>query len=433
MAKNSNYREAFESSNDAIVCSDESGLIQLWNPAAEKMFGYEAVEAVGQPLTILMSTANQKKHQIGFSHFLLTGEPRTLGEIVEVNAQKKDGTILPIELSLSSRKRADGWHFTAIMRDISERNHLDDILKESESRFRSISESLPMGMHVYQLDADEKLVFIDSNPAADLMLGVDNSQLIGREIEQAFPSVVKSGMSQRFIEAARDGIAWQTEQLDYEDEKIIGAFEIYAFQISPGRMAAIFSNITERKQIEADLHRSESHLTTLTEAMVDAMFSVNMPERRITYANQAMRQLFGYSLEEVIGETTEMFYPDEAAFLAFGQKIQHSLARGESHIQSEEMLLAKNGNLFCAEVSTSFIYSDGVLSDVISIVRDISERKQAEGRVRESERMLKEAQRIGHMGNWEFDLIRDSAVFSDESYRIFGVSKDIIDGTFKSF
>ncbi|MDQ7002598.1 MAG: PAS domain S-box protein, partial [Ghiorsea sp.] len=67
---NSVYKELFHASLDAIVCSNETGRITLWNHAAEKMFGYSAEEAVGQPLTMLMSADDGCRHQAGFERFI---------------------------------------------------------------------------------------------------------------------------------------------------------------------------------------------------------------------------------------------------------------------------------------------------------------------------------------------------------------------------
>jgi PAS domain S-box-containing protein len=104
-------------------------------------------------------------------------------------------------------------------------------------------------MHFYKLQ-DEKLIFTGANPAADKLLGVENSQFIGKTIEEAFPSLIQTEVPQRYREAAANGIPWLTEQIDYEDGQIKGAFEVKAFQTTPQNMVAIFADITIRKQAE---------------------------------------------------------------------------------------------------------------------------------------------------------------------------------------
>jgi PAS domain S-box-containing protein len=128
-------------------------------------------------------------------------------------------------------------------------------LDESEERFGHILESSPMGIHMYNLESGNRLVFIGANPAAEKILGIDHQPLYGKTIEAAFPSLAETDIPNKYRRAAREGIPWQTEQITYRDEKIMGAFEVYAFQTQPNAMAVMFLDITERKQIEEDLNR----------------------------------------------------------------------------------------------------------------------------------------------------------------------------------
>jgi len=123
-------------------------------------------------------------------------------------------------------------------------------LRESESRFRSIIENTPVGMYMYRLEADGRLVFTGANPAADTILGISNAQFIGKTIEEAFPPLAQTEVPRRYREAAAAGTVWRTEQITYKDNQISGAFEVTAFQTTPGAMAAMFQDVTSRKQAE---------------------------------------------------------------------------------------------------------------------------------------------------------------------------------------
>ena len=142
----------------------------------------------------------------------------------------------------------------------SERKQAEKALQESEQKFRSIFENLPMGIHMYQLDPDGQLRFISANPAANEILGVDNTQYLGKTIYEAFPEIHKTEIPGRFKIIAEKGGFWKKEEIVYNDEKIEGAYENFNFQTSPGRMVSLFLETTERKQAEKALRESEEKL-----------------------------------------------------------------------------------------------------------------------------------------------------------------------------
>lgn len=120
-----------------------------------------------------------------------------------------------------------------------------------------------MGMHMYHLEPDGRLVFVGANPAADTILGVSHTQFIGKTIEEAFPPLKETEVPERYRLAAAKGELWQTEQIDYEDDQIKGAFEVQAFQAAPNKMIALFLDITRRKQAEHEIQRRNQELELL--------------------------------------------------------------------------------------------------------------------------------------------------------------------------
>jgi len=133
-------------------------------------------------------------------------------------------------------------------------------LRESEDKFRCIVNASPMGIHLYQLEEDGRLIFIGSNPAADKLLMTDNNAFIGLTIEEAFPPLLDSEVPERYRRAAREGESWHTEQINYKDKKLSGAFEVFAFQVSPGKIAVLFNEITERKQAQLALEQTNQEM-----------------------------------------------------------------------------------------------------------------------------------------------------------------------------
>jgi PAS domain S-box-containing protein len=139
--------------------------------------------------------------------------------------------------------------------DITELTEIEEKLRESQEHMTNLFNSIPIGIHMYHLFEDGRLVFIGANPAADKILRVDNMQFVGKTIEEAFPPLVKTEVPEKYREAAAEGKEWKTNRIDYEHEEIKGAFEVHAFQISPMYMVATFFDITERLKTEEQLKK----------------------------------------------------------------------------------------------------------------------------------------------------------------------------------
>ncbi len=154
-----------------------------------------------------------------------------------------------------------------------ESKRAEDAFRESEKKFRNIVEYSPMGIHMYKYDPDRGLIFTGGNPAADVILGVDNQQFVGKTIAEAFPPLVHTEIPKRYARVCVDGKSWNTEQIDYRDDKIKGVYEVYAFQTQPGTMAAMFLDITERKNTERALKTAydemESRVVDRTGELLD--------------------------------------------------------------------------------------------------------------------------------------------------------------------
>ena len=116
------YHAISDAAMDGIVMMDERGQISYLNPAAERMFGYPAAEAIGQNLHELLAALHHATDdQPALAHFFSTGQGEAIGRTIELQGRHRDGHELPLELSLSSFTHKDSWQAVAIIRDISER------------------------------------------------------------------------------------------------------------------------------------------------------------------------------------------------------------------------------------------------------------------------------------------------------------------------
>jgi PAS domain S-box-containing protein len=133
------YRQLTEATLDGIVVSDQQGRITLFNPAAERLFGYTAAEVVGQSLTCLMPLEYQPMHERGLERYLATRVSRIVGRAVELHGRRKDGVEFPIELALSAIELEGSGQggrpavqFLGAIRDLTERNRIRAVLVQNE-------------------------------------------------------------------------------------------------------------------------------------------------------------------------------------------------------------------------------------------------------------------------------------------------------------
>ena len=128
-----NYRQLIEAAQDAIICIDEKGIIFLWNESAEKIFGYSKYEIIGQPLTTIVPEKYQTAYQEGFNLFSTSDKNTISDKPVEVSGITKAGVIIPTELSVFSYKAEnEQLALIGIVRDLTERKRIEDILLRSE-------------------------------------------------------------------------------------------------------------------------------------------------------------------------------------------------------------------------------------------------------------------------------------------------------------
>lgn len=131
------YRQLTEATLDAIVLVDQLGKIVLFNPAAEKLFGYHATEVLGRNVDVLMPPEMRDAHHRGFERYLATRLARIIGKPQELTALRKDGATFPVEVALSvlgpqSTTTRGPIQFLAAIRDLTERNKMRSVLVHNE-------------------------------------------------------------------------------------------------------------------------------------------------------------------------------------------------------------------------------------------------------------------------------------------------------------
>ncbi len=133
------FRSVSESASDAIIIADCDGHLLSWNSGARHMFGYEAAEVVGRPLSMIMPARYRTMVDTGIARFPANGSARFLGKTVELFGLRADGTEFPFEMALAPCHTSTGIFFSGVIRDIGERRNAEEALRDSQQKLMESS------------------------------------------------------------------------------------------------------------------------------------------------------------------------------------------------------------------------------------------------------------------------------------------------------
>jgi PAS domain S-box-containing protein len=261
------------------------------------------------------------------------------------------------------------------------------------------------------------------NAAAEAMFGWTRAEAVGRSLaETIVPSAHRDAHKRgiaHFLATGDGPILNQRLELTalHRDGHEI-PIELAVWPVEANgthTFSAFIRNISERKEHETEIIR----LAAIVESSDDAMVAKSIDGTVLSW-NRGAERLYGYEAHEVIGgPISKIFPPDRIDELS---EILERLGRGESIVHHESVRRAKNGKLIDVSLSISPIRDAfGVIVGAASITRDVSEQKQAERGLRESEARLQMAQQIAGIGSWAWDVEPDFVSWSPQMYRIFGV------------
>ncbi len=168
---------------DGIVVVDAFGTVRIYNLACEGLFGFGADEVVGHNVKQLMPNPYHVEHDQYLSNYRQTGERCIIGIGREVIGRRKDGSTFAMYLSVGEGQLNGERIFVGIIHDLTERNRVDNAVKEREAALRSILETVPDAI----ITIDEKGLIGSFGPAASRLFGYPQSSVIGKNVKMLMP------------------------------------------------------------------------------------------------------------------------------------------------------------------------------------------------------------------------------------------------------
>ena len=425
--------QLIERIRDAVVVAEaQTGRIVVWNAAATRIFGYSSSEVLGHSWTVIVPERLKAQCEAGMARYRDTGHGPYIDSnaVLELPAVRKDKEEITIEIVLSPMEPirdlegTEGRLVVAIIRDVTEREEVKKVLRESEERYRSLVQHTSDTITV--LDASGTIIYV--SPAVERMTGYKPEERVGTNAfdsvhpddrERAsgiFTEILKTPgihLPLEFRVQHRDG-SWRYLEHTVNnllDDPAMGAFVINS------------RDITERKRAEAEIRRLnedlEARVAERTIQLESALAELEQRERRLLESERQLRQLFENSADALFVHDDHGRFVDcnAQACRALGytreELLELSVADLATHLISEEErrekkgrtlwerarrgapgrmvgfeeneLRRKDGTTFPVEVGVGALEYKGRRL-IFASVRDTTERKLAEAALKESER-----------------------------------------------
>ncbi len=401
------FRAVTENSLEAIISGDQAGLITYLNPAAERMFGWPAAEAVGRPIKILMPERYHAAHEEGMRRFLETGERRLIGETIELVGLRRGGEEFPLSLSLVDWHVDGRTYFTGTIRDISRRVSVDRARRE----LAAIVDGTADAVIGWGLDG----IVTSWNRGAERIYGYDAQEMIGRSLDVLVAPGHESELPE-LLERVRAGERienFETVRMRKDWRRIDIALTVSPVHDERGRVSGVSTiarDISEQKAAERKLAESARHFELIKDLVATCGFDGYFKK-----LNGAWEETFGWTPDQLLPNPfIVIVHPDDRE--AVESEVAR-LARGGTTAEFKIRVQTSEGGWLWTEWSASPDVPAGLF---YCVGREISGRMEAERTLAAERRQFADAQQIASVGSWELDLDSGERTWSAQQYRNHG-------------
>jgi len=423
VSRQATYAAIIQQSLDGVVIVDKTGSILEWNQAQADMTGLTSEYCLGKKIWTIQHASRLDHEKTPetltelkalFGDILTAEDSPYFGQLVPRDIKHQDGSVHHIESMVYPIRTENDFMLGSVTRDLTEIQAARQKVYESEEKYRSLYENAPLSFQ--SLDSEGN--FLDVNPMWLTTLGYDRDQVIGKWYGDFLHPNWKPKFEERFPKFKALGYVHDVhfkirhEQGHYLDILFEGCI-ITNPDGSFKQTYCVFKDITDQKWAEEELYLSEQLYRGLYNSTGLGVGVYDLEGQVISFNEIALSHI-GKTLADVKGKTiSDLFPPPEAA--TYEARLQSALSVNHSESYEDKIEL-ETGTYWYLTLYSVVKNEEGATIGVQVVSSNIT-------KIKESQRVLEEAERIANVGSWKWEIPTNKIFWSDEMYRINGRRK----------
>jgi len=375
-------RRILETAGDAFISVDERGLVEAWNRAAETAFGWSAEQALGRPLDqLIVPPSLRAAHRAGLARIIAGGPSRILDRTVELTALHRDGSEVPVELTVWATHDDGRWAFNALVRDISVR-------KATEASTHLLAAVVESSKHA-MLTIDPHGTVVSWNSGAEHLYGYRADEMIGRNAASvlARPGDEADREGERRRLGQGESTTGEVELIRADGCTITVSVTSSPILDADGCLVAVSSisrDITDEKETKRALAASEERYRSLADTATDLVTRISPATGTFVYVSPSVEAILGWTPEELVGRR----YADivDPATVSNARIDREVISTVGTHTRNGIRVRRRDGSwAWCDSTSRTVVDPTSGELEIRSSTRDVTARVEAERELAASE------------------------------------------------
>ncbi|MEE8583916.1 MAG: PAS domain S-box protein, partial [Acidobacteriota bacterium] len=409
------FKSLFEAAPDGMILVDEKGRIQLANRQMAELFGYRRAELKALRVEDLVPEESRRAHLEHRARYAHNPTLRPMGQEIELQGQRRDGSRFPVEIALSPVPTDEGPRVLASIRDVTDRRKLESDLRNSTDRYRAFLAASPV--LIWRLEFAEPIKLdhseeeqieefyrqgrlAEGNDALARACGYSRAEeLTGMAVDELMPrsAPASAGILRKAVQSQYDLRNLESVEVDRNGNTIYFVNTMLPTIVDRQlhRLWGVSREITALKQAQAQIRLQAAAMESSADGMLIA--EVCGEDQQMVYANQSFLRMSGYERDEILGRTYRLQPGGQPDFFLHGPQtdpkavaaIGEAIAKG-GEFRGEILNYRKDGSSFWNLLRITPVGKrEGRISHYLGIQTDITDQKRREASLRKSRQEIR--------------------------------------------